>query len=280
MEEDQLLATFWQHIEELRRTVIGMLVVIMLAVIISLLYYQPLLSLFEAPLHKAIPTQSHLEISQQIHNPSSEIVYYSTGTGQIAIPPGSSVTISQPQNHSKLVMLSPLEGVTTTLKICFWCGLVLSSPIWLLILLRFVAPGLNHSSRQLIPAFLILSLGAIGLGMLFAYWITLPLANNYLYTFNHEIGLNLWSLSHYFDYTVLLLLANGLAAELGLVLFFLVHLGIFSAETLKAKRRHMIVMAFIIAALLTPPDVLTQFLLAVPLILIYEATIVYARIKQ
>jgi sec-independent protein translocase protein TatC len=109
--------------------------------------------------------------------------------------------------------------------------------------------------------------------------VTIPAANSYLLLFNANLGLNLWTLSNYLDYTFLLLIGNGIAFEIGLILLFLVHLGVVSAEFLASKRRHFIVIAFILAALLTPPEVMSQILLAIPLIGLFEASIFYAKLR-
>ena len=106
--------------------------------------------------------------------------------------------------------------------------------------------------------------------------MTLPIANDYLSLFNSSIGQNAWTLDHYVNYVLCLCLGHAIAAELSVLLLVLVHFGLLSAEWLIAKRRVMIVGAFILGALLTPPDVLTQLLLAFPLIGIYEIAICYA----
>jgi sec-independent protein translocase protein TatC len=116
-------------------------------------------------------------------------------------------------------------------------------------------------------------------GLLFAYYVTIPLANQFLYAFNLSIGENLWSASLYLDYTVVLLLANALAFELCAVLLLCVHYGVISSRWLQAKRRYIYVAIFVVAAVLTPPDVLTQLLLAIPLVIFYEMIVVYARWK-
>jgi sec-independent protein translocase protein TatC len=279
MEDTEVLGTFWDHLEELRKTLIGILAIIITALAFSLFYYQPLLSILQTPLTHS----SNLNVQQlnyhRISNPTDHIQVYRVQEKNIEILPGETIDVAVPSPLHSLVVLSPLEGMMTTLKICFWFAIVISSPFWLFLLMRFIAPALHNNYRSFIPIFICLSFGAITLGMLFAYYITLPISNKYLYTFNLEIGQNLWSLAHYFDYTVLLLLGNGLAVEIALMLFFLVHFGIFTSQMLISKRRHMIVAAFIIAAILTPPDILTQFLLAIPLILLYEASILYARIR-
>jgi len=179
-----------------------------------------------------------------------------------------------------LVIFGPIDGMSITLKVCFWMGIVLSSPCWIYLILRFAAPAFEQREWQMVIPFISLSILFLGIGVGFAYFMTIPLAKQYLELFNASIGTNLWSLSHYVDFTLFLILANAMAFELSLILFFLVHFSIVSPETLASKRRYMIVLAFILGALLTPPDVLTQLMLAIPLIGLYELAVLYARFVQ
>lgn len=184
------------------------------------------------------------------------------------------------QNNTILVLLGPLEGMLAAIKVSFWIATVGTSPAWLLVLLQFIFPGLKSKEKRMAIAFVLTSIVFVSLGLLFAFYITIPLANQYLLAFNETIGQNLWSLERYLDYTVFLLLANGFAFQLGALGVFAVRLGYLSAEMLISKRRHAIVAAFVLAALLTPPDVLTQLLLAIPLMGLYEGLILYARMLK
>jgi len=179
----------------------------------------------------------------------------------------------------KLVLLSPLEGIVSVMRISFWTGVVVSSPLWIWSLMRFISPGLHDRERRLTISFLMTSLAFIVIGGAFAFFVTIPLANQYLLAFNQGIGINLWSLERYLDYTLFLILANAIAFECGAIGIFAVRLGVVTAETLSAKRRHAILGAFILATILTPPDVLTQLMLAIPLIALYEGLIIYAKFK-
>ncbi|MEI8365511.1 MAG: twin-arginine translocase subunit TatC [Parachlamydiaceae bacterium] len=179
-----------------------------------------------------------------------------------------------------LVLLGPLEGILVAMKVSFWTGIVVSSPLWLWMFMRFVTPGLRLKEQKLTLSFILISVALIAIGGAFAFFITIPLANNYLFSFNQNVGVNLWSLENYLNYSLFLILANGAAFELGAIGIFAVRLGFLTTETLVAKRRHAILGAFIVATLLTPPDVLTQLLLAFPLIGLYEGLIVYARLRR
>jgi sec-independent protein translocase protein TatC len=113
-----------------------------------------------------------------------------------------------------------------------------------------------------------------------AYYLTIPLSNQYLMVFNASIAQNMWGLSEYLDYTFTLMLAHGFAFECGVLLFICVHLGILKASTLVSYRRYAIFGAFVLGALLTPPDVFSQVMLALPLIGFYEIAIWYAKSRN
>jgi len=298
LESFDIPSSFWEHLEELRRTLIHIFIVIGIGIAVSLFFYQEIFHLITKPLKE---TQGHLQVhdvkQQRVFNRGTKDQVYTlisekntivatspnsqeTSPGTYLIPPGEFLLIESSVEQPSLVIFSPLEGMVTTLKVCFWVGLVATSPLWLFLALQFGAPALRTRERHLLIPFLGLSLLFLALGVLLAFTVTIPLANQYLYAYNLDIGVNLWSFTHYLDYSIILLLANALAFEFALLLFFLVHLGVFTAEALAAKRRIMIVAAFIIGAVLTPPDVLTQFMLAIPLIIFYEAAILYARINK
>lgn len=287
--------TFWGHVSGLRTALLRVFAVIFIGFGCSLFFYQDILSFVTAPLHQH-SALTHQEIKQvRITNASGKAQTYQLLPGEsiassfktnkidddtLVILPEGYISLDRLVPAESLVILSPIEGMITSFKVSLWIGFVATSPLWIYFLLQFILPALNFRERKALCPFLAFSLLFISMGFFFAYYVTIPLANAYFILFNEGIGLNLWSLSNYLDYTLFLLLSNGLAFELGLVLFFLVHLGLLSAETMIEKRRHMIVAAFILGALLTPPDVLTQLMLAIPLIALYEATILYARFRK
>lgn len=190
--------------------------------------------------------------------------------------------LTQAINNQKvpIILIGPLEGMSILFKICFWGGFALTSPFWGIVGLKFIFPGLKRQEKQILIPFFALSLIFMGLGIFLAYQYTLPIANQFLMDFNAFFGENLWSLTHYVDYLFLLLMGHAVAGEVVLVLFLMVHTRFLSETWLIEKRRHMIVLAFILGALLTPPDILTQLLMAIPLIALYEVSILYAKIRS
>lgn len=289
--------TFWEHLVAMRSTLLKVLWTAIIGVALSLFFYTPILSWVLNPLS---PTQNVLQNEikyQQVVNFNNHALEYTIphrnytltrqspqisqiGPNVFEMPAGASLEYSFISGNSSLALLSPLEGMQTTLKICFWIGLAATSPFWLLFIGQFIYPALHHGERNLLRPFFVLSLLFFGMGACFAYFITIPLANKMLHAFNAEIGTNLWSFSKYVDYTFLLMLANGLAFEIALLLFFCVHIGFFDVDLMKSKRRHAIFSSFILGALLTPPDVFTQAMLAIPLIGLFELSLLYARFRK
>lgn len=179
--------------------------------------------------------------------------------------------------NKELLLFGPLDGLVLTLKVCFWTSLAVTSPLWGWTVMQFIVPGLRREEKNLAIPFLTGSFLSVCLGITFAYKVTLPFSNTYLADFNETIGINAWSLERYMDYTLLLFTGHAAALELWLILFFLVHMGWISPESLANKRRYMVLLSFILGAFLTPPDVASQILLAVPLYILFEFAIIYGK---
>jgi sec-independent protein translocase protein TatC len=203
----------------------------------------------------------------------------SNETHQYRLLPGENL-IYEETITSPLLVMGPIEGLILVFKCCFWLSLAGTAPIWGWIWLQFILPGVKSHEKTLILPFLFCSLLCLVLGVLMAYYITLPIANQYLTLFNAAIGQNAWTLAHYVNYVLFLCLGHAIASELAFLLLLLVHFRLLSPEWLISKRRYMIVLAFVLGALLTPPDVLTQILMAIPLIGIYEFAILYAKFRS
>lgn len=294
------LLSFWDHLDDLRRTILFVFGCILLGTIGSFYFSQEVIALLTQPLTQLEKPSSplhHLEMHRErilnagsiqqtyIASENTTVVFLAKGAQEISakhydLPPGSFIEIEQTIDHPPLILLGPLDGMITAFKLSLWIGIVGTSPFWIFALLRFMAPGLEVAEKKLLGIFLGLSFISMGMGLFFGWNVTIPVANQYLQAFNGSIGTNLWTLASYLDYTFVLLVANAFAFELGLGLLFLVHIGVLSKDSLVAKRRHAILAAFILGALLTPPDIMTQILVALPLITLYESAILYARFQH
>lgn len=296
MAEQEEFGTIWDHFEDLRHTLIRIFAVVAIGFIGFFSFYESLFQFVTYPLNKNNDFIVYSIRQERIVNPDlrSSVIYslpveatmiqLSAGTKQIApsifeLPPHGFIDYSLKENKHRLLILSPLEGMIMAFKLCFWLSLACTSPIWAYLALQFVLPGLKAQEKGLIVPFLAGSLLCLAAGACFAYYFTIPFANAYFQKFNTVLGINEWALSHYIDYTLILLLGHAVAFELGLLLFLVVHAGKISPEALKCKRRYFMISAFIIGALLTPPDVFTQLMLAIPLIVLYELVILYSRMR-
>lgn len=190
----------------------------------------------------------------------------------------SFLTTFLPLQDVKLALFTPQEGMMAVFRLSFFAGLILTSPYWLFSLVGFIKPGLKDSERVALPVFIGLSFLFILCGSVLCLKISLPFATSYLYQFNAQFGVNIWGFSAYLDYTLLLLLAHALVFEMGVFLLLLIHLGAIHWESLAEKRRHAVIAALIMGAIISPPDVLTQVMIALPLYGFLELAILWGKI--
>jgi sec-independent protein translocase protein TatC len=178
----------------------------------------------------------------------------------------------------KLIYTGLPEAFFTYLKVAFLTSIIVASPILLYEFWMFVAPGLYKKERRLLgPIVLLSSLFFIG-GALFGYFFVFPWGFKFFLAFATDIIRPLPSMREYFGFSAKLLLAFGLVFELPLVLTFMAKLGIISVEFLKKNRKYAILIFFTVAAILTPPDVITQIMMAIPLMILYEVSIIGAKL--
>jgi len=178
----------------------------------------------------------------------------------------------------KLVFTGLPEAFFTYLKVAFLSGFMLAVPVLLYQFWIFVAPGLYDKERRfLIPIIFLSSLFFIG-GALFGYFIVFPFGFKFFLGFASETIKPLPSMREYLSFASKLLIAFGLIFELPLIITFLARLGIVSVEFLKKNRKYALILFFAGAAILTPPDVVTQIMMALPLMILYEISILGARV--
>jgi sec-independent protein translocase protein TatC len=174
-------------------------------------------------------------------------------------------------------MLQSMEvsgAFISALRMAFWSGLLFSAPFIVLFIGQFVLPALKPAEKKLAGRAGLLGLVLFAAGVALGYFYTLPFALSAMFVMNEWLGVvPLWTINSYVTFSSQLLIAFGLAFEIPMVLLILGRLGIISGEWLRAHRRHAVVAALIIACVLTPPDVVSQIFLTIPLMLMYEGCI-------
>lgn len=179
---------------------------------------------------------------------------------------------------SHLAMLRVQEGFLTYLKIALLAGVFLASPVILYQAWKFVAPGLYPQERRYVWPFVGTATFFFLAGASFAYWVVFPFGFRFLLAYaNGPIQASI-SIDAYLGFATRLLLAFGIVFELPVVVFFLAKMSLITYRPLVKGRGYALVVIFVVAAVLTPPDVFTQILMAVPLYLLYEISIVVARV--
>jgi len=173
----------------------------------------------------------------------------------------------------KLIYLSPTEGFMIYIKVALFSGLVLALPFVSYEFWKFVVPGLLAKERKLVPPIVFFTVICFLIGGSFAYLVIIPFAMNFLLGFQTEYLEATITIGKYLGFVVTLILVFGVVFELPVLSFFLSKIGLLTPEFLRSKRRYGIVTIVIIAALLTPPDIVTQIMLAIPLIVLYEISI-------
>jgi sec-independent protein translocase protein TatC len=165
----------------------------------------------------------------------------------------------------------------TDMSVGLWAGLFVASPIIFYQLWKFVAPGLYKRERRMSIAFAFFSAIFFVCGALFCFGFTLPQLFNFLLSYNSATLRSLPTITEYLDLTRDSMLAFGLIFELPLFIYFLAMVGLVTHRSLWKFSRYWIVLSFIIGAILTPgPDVVSQFLMATPMIILYNISILFA----
>lgn len=179
--------------------------------------------------------------------------------------------------QGKLIYTQLFEAFFVEVKVAFFAAMMIAFPVIANQLWKFVAPGLYRQEKRALLPFLFATPVLFAIGASFAYFITIPLALRFLLGFQGNVGgvtqEALPSVGNYLSFTMQFIMAFGIAFLLPILLMLIERAGLVSRDQLISARRYMIVAAFAIAAVATPPDILSQFLLAVPLILLYEISI-------
>jgi sec-independent protein translocase protein TatC len=178
---------------------------------------------------------------------------------------------------STMVAIDVATPFLVPIKLAFFTALIVMMPVVLYQIWAFVAPGLYRNEQRLARPLLVSATLLFYLGCAFAYFLVLPAVFTFLIAVAPEGVAIATDLSHYLDFVLALFLAFGLCFEIPVAIVILVALGVVTPDALVKNRRYVIVGAFVVAAVLTPPDVASQLMLAIPMCLLYEIGVLVAR---
>ena len=244
VEEELQVASLESHLQELKVRLIKSLVVFIFFVILTFSFSQSLYDFLAKPLLKAMLNQ----------NSSLE---------------------------RKLIFTGITEAFMTHMKLSLFMAFGLSFPYFIFQFYAFIAPGLYKKEKKLLVPFLIGSLTLFFIGLLVAYYLVAPIACQFFLTFENNLKfeesifpvLLEARVSEYLSTIIQLTISFGLVFQLPIILLALVKLGWLTLNSLIQYRRQAIVVNFILAAIITPPDVFSQISLAIPMVCLYELSI-------
>jgi|SRR5690554_1039581 len=192
------------------------------------------------------------------------------------------VILLKPARDSGAVLqnLRPFGQLFLYVQVAIMCGIILSLPNIFYQFWKFIAPALRKHERKYILWIVIFSSFCFLAGVVFAYFVMLPLSLKFAAEFGTEAIQNEFAIDEYMSIIISVMLASGFVFELPMISFFLTKLGILTPDFMKKYRRHAIVLILVLAAFLTPgADPVSQIVLAVPLVLLYEISIMISKIS-
>ncbi len=188
--------------------------------------------------------------------------------------------ISKLPAGGQIIAIDVASPFFAPIKLTFVLGLILAMPVVIYQLWAFVAPGLYRNEKRLAVPLLVSAVGLFYVGCAFAWFLVLPTVFAFLTAVTPEGVAMMTDISRYLDFVLVVFLAFGFCFELPVAVVILAAMGWVSVDQLRESRAYVIVGAFVVAAVITPPDVISQIMLAVPMCLLYEVGIVVARMLE
>jgi sec-independent protein translocase protein TatC len=187
------------------------------------------------------------------------------------------ISVLPPGTH--MVYTGLPEAFFTYIKVSFYAGIFVASPVVLYHIWKFISPGLFPKEKKFVAPFVITSSLLFVGGVCFGYFLVLPSAYKFFLEFTTDFLKPMLSMREYLTLTLKLLLAFGVIFEIPVFLFFMTKIGLVTPRKLARMRRYAIVVCFIVAAIITPtPDAFTQCMMAIPMVILYEVGIIVSKL--
>jgi len=232
------------HLVELRKRLGLSVLSVFIGFIIAFIFHESILEWITAPLNEALEQVAHL---------SKKAADGMVTTHQVG------------------------GAFFVALKVSFFAGLLGALPFILYQLWLFIAPGLYNNEKKMVIPFVMGGSVMFFIGVMFAYYVVTPFGFQFLITFGSFLYTPLINIEDYVGFFTKIMMGFGISFELPVFAYFLALLGLVTDKTLKDFFKYAVLIIFVLAALLTPPDVLTQLLMAAPLIILYGVSIYIVR---
>jgi sec-independent protein translocase protein TatC len=298
-EEGGPIKSFLEHLEDLRWVLIKSIAAGGVAMIACFFGGNYVVKVLKLPLQRA-PIEKGKEQRVRILLGTNQLHTFRVGTNEplaslvgtnkyvrlelVPIPLGTNVALGvnvipeekpPDQDPIPLTTLGPAAAFVVATKVAFYGGLVISSPFIFYFVAQFVFPALKMREKKYIYTGLTFGFGLFLTGVSFCYFVLMPVAlavsAQYAEWFGFEV--TQWRAEEYISFVCKFMLGMGLGFEMPVIILTLVRMGILEYRMLKAARRYVIVIAFVLGAVLTTPEVITQILMAIPLLVLYEISV-------
>ena len=265
---------FLEHLEAFRKTAIRTAIALVAGVLICLPFADHLIAILRAPAEPYIEKSIEETMqgsSVQLRIPAAALEQDPEGYYTVDAELMLAESRSPSPGVIRLQFSEPAAAIKMWLTVSFFGGLLLSLPVLVFILGSFVLPGVRNIERKVLQRISVFSGGLFLAGIAMGYKVTLPLALGLMLKIGGKLGgESIWFYNKYIAFALQLLLGFGIAFQLPVVILIMGKMGIVNSTQLREKRRHVIIGLLILAMVLTPPDVMTQMLMAAPLIFLYE----------
>jgi sec-independent protein translocase protein TatC len=260
---------FLDHLEELRWRLLKSLAAIVVGAALCFAFSDGLMKLLTRPYEEAVLS---LEADRSATPVQAVKNLLSRWLGQPQAEPSPPAEKVLPPMR-RLQALRPMTYFFVTLQIALIGGLFLALPVVFYQGWRFIAPGLLAREKRLLIPVVFGSVLCFALGALVAYWLVLPLGLRFFLALEPPDMTSQWAVDEYIGFVVRLLLGFGIVFEMPVLALFLSWIGLLTPARLRRVRRYAIVIIFVVAAIFTPPDPVSQILMALPLLVLYEISI-------
>ena len=276
--EDKKEMPFLRHLEELRWCILKALAAVVVGAVVCFIFSDQLLKLLTYPYEEAVRSLQNERSTGAVEAVKKLLQEW---MGSSAPLPESELSESESAlpDSRRLQSLKPMTYFFISLQIALIGGLVLVLPVVFYQFWQFVAPGLLRREKRIALPLIGLSVLCFAAGALVAYWIVLPIGLRFFLALEPPDMTSQWAVDTYIGFVLRLLVGFGLVFEMPVAALFLSRIGLLTPGYMRRIRRYAVALIFVLAAIFTPPDPLSQILMALPILLLYEISIWVSRIS-
>ena len=268
---------FLDHLEELRWRILKALAALVVGAVICFAFSDSIMQILTRPYEEAVLSLESQQ-SSGVVRAVKKLVSQWLGQPDAAPEPDAPIAALPPTR--RLQALRPMTYFFISLQIAFVGGLLLALPVIFYQVWGFVAPGLLQREKRLMLPIISLSVFCFSVGALIAYYIVLPLGLRFFLALEPPDMTSQWAADEYIGFVLRLIAGFGIVFEMPVLSLFLAKVGVLTAARMRHIRRYAIIGIFVLGAIFTPPDPVSQILMALPLLLLYEISIWVCKISE